>query len=687
MSSDATSRGIFGTGSFLHGGDYNPDQWVSYPGVVDEDIRLMKLAGCNTFSVGIFAWTSYEPEEGKFQFGWLDEVLDRFDKAGIRAILATPSGSKPNWMAIKYPEIRRVNEQGLREFQGERHNHCWTSPVYREKVRTINTKLAERYAGHPALSIWHISNEFNGHCYCDLCLASFHRWLEDRYTTLDALNHAWWTGFWSHTYTDWSQVDPRDRSVDGLRLDWMRFLTWQVADFYGAEIEPLKAANPEIPCTTNFMGLYDGLNYAELAKSMDIIADDQYPNYDTSDPELARSAAAMSFKQDLYRCFKPDRPFMLMESCPDATNWRYPRRLKRPGLHEAEMLQAIGHGAEGTLYFQWRKGRGGCEKYHGAVVDHDGREDNPIFQRVASYGKMLESLTPALGSTVIAECAVIFDWENRWAYEASVGVAKSQGEYVHAVQDHYIPLWEAGIPVDVFESDRDISGYKMVIAPMLYMLKPRVAERMRKFVEDGGTLVATYFTGMVNETNLCHLGGWPGEGLAEVFGVRNIDMDVQNVGTVRPVQASPDNALGLADDLTAREIGSILVPKGASVVATYTDDFYAGSPAVTVNSFGKGTAIYIGAKFDQASLRRIYGAVLGRLDLQPALDADIPAGVAVQRRSKDGQAFVFLQNFSVEPATLEIRSGEYKSLLTGITVDGSVQLPAGGSEVLTDTES
>lgn len=678
MSTDSFARGILGKDRFLHGGDYNPDQWLRYPEAIDEDFRLMKLAGCNTFSVGIFSWTSYEPQEGRFTFEWLDDIMDRMAEAGNKVILATPSGAKPNWMAYKYPEIRRVNEQGLREFQAGRHNHCWSSPVYRGKVHQINEKLAERYKDHPALGMWHISNEYSGFCYCDLCLARWQEWLKERYQTLDALNHAWWTGFWSHTITDWSQVDPRDGSLDGLGIDWMRFGTWQIADFYRHEIEPLRRLSPDVPCTTNFMGLHGEINYAELAKTMNLVADDQYPNYDTSNPDLARSAASVSFKDDLYRCFKPDQPWMLMESCPDATNWRLPRRLKRPGLHEAEMLQAIGHGAEGTCYFQWRKGRGGCEKFHGAVVDHIGSENNFVFERVASYGKALEKLTPVLGTRNESEVALIFDWEARWAFEFCAGTAKEDDAYVRASHDHYIPFWEKGISVDVIASDRDFSGYKLVVAPLLFMLKPGVGERLKAFVENGGTLVFTYYGGLVNETNLCFMGGWPGEGLAEVLGVWNEDTDVQNKGTRRSAAVSAANSLGLSGELTVLEVSALLHAKGAEVLATYTDDFYAGTPLLTRNKAGKGQAFYIGSKLDVDSLRKIYEAIAKQVGLTRALDAEYPAGVAIQRRGP----FVFLENFTTKPAQVDLPAGRFQSLLSSNGVEKVLELPACGSEVI-----
>jgi len=272
---------ISGFNKILHGGDYNPDQWLHAPEVIDEDFRLMKKSGCNTFSLGIFSWTSYEREEGKFDFSWLDRIMDRMAAAGSKVILATPSGSKPAWMSQKYPEIRLVNFQGLREPHWQRHNHCWSSPVYREKVRIMNTKLAERYAKHPALALWHISNELGGgECYCELCMKRWQNWLKEKYGTLEKLNRAWWAPFWSHIFTSWDQIDPRDSSMDGMTVDWRRVISWEIKGSYDYEAAIIRPITPHVPITTNFMGLCGHINYADFAKSVDVIADDQYPTYD-----------------------------------------------------------------------------------------------------------------------------------------------------------------------------------------------------------------------------------------------------------------------------------------------------------------------------------------------------------------------------------------------------------------------
>ena len=332
----------------VHGGDYNPDQWLREKDVIwKEDMRLAKLAGLNSLSVGIFSWAALEPEEGVYDFAWLDEILDRMADNGLTAVLATPSGARPAWLSQKYPEVLRVNERREKMLHGGRHNHCLSSQVYRRKVQEINTLLAERYKDHPALGAWHISNEFGGECHCPACQENFRLWLREKYDTLDNLNHAWWTAFWSHTYTDWSQIESPspigEQSVHAQKLDWKRFTTDQFRKWYRIEIEPLKRITPDVPCTTNLMGTYPGINYFDLAKDLDFVCWDSYPQWESTENDIA-TAQFFSFEHDLTRGLKGGKPFFLMESCPSATNWRPYARLHRPGVHELQSMQAVGHG-------------------------------------------------------------------------------------------------------------------------------------------------------------------------------------------------------------------------------------------------------------------------------------------------------------------------------------------------------
>ena len=411
----------------LHGGDYNPEQWLSYPDVLAKDIELMKKAHVNCVSLGIFAWSHLEPEEGVYDFSWLETIIKRLYENGIYTILATPSGARPRWMAQKYPEVLRVANNGVRNAYGDRHNHCLTSPIYRDKVKQINTRLAQHFAGNPAVILWHISNEYSGACYCPLCRKAFIEWVKQKYGTLENLNHAWWADFWSHTYTSWDQVEPPlangDSTLHGLNLDWKRFTTDQTVDFMREEIRAVKQVNPTLPVTANLMGFFDGLDYFRFGDDLDVVSWDNYPCWHQGDNVAIAAQAAAS--HDLMRSIKR-APWLLMESTPSMTNWQDVSKLKRPGMHELSSLQAVAHGAQSVQYFQWRKSRGSFEKLHGAVVDHNGEGNTRVFHDVEKTGEWLQQLDAKIYPTRIQpRVALIYDWENRWAVEDAKGPRNS----------------------------------------------------------------------------------------------------------------------------------------------------------------------------------------------------------------------------------------------------------------------
>ena len=553
----------------LHGGDYNPDQWPEE--IWSEDMRLMKLAHCNTMTVSIFSWTHLEPEEGRFEFGWLDKVMDMLAENGAYAVLATPTGARPAWMSATYPEVLRVRPDGGRNLHGRRHNHCFSSPVYREKTLIINTLLAERYKEHPALLLWHLSNEYGGECHCDHCRAAFTKWLRARYASLDDLNQAWWTAFWSHTYTDWSQIEPPseigETGVHGHNLDWKRFVTDQTTDFMLNEMVPLRQITPDVPITTNFMGTYPGLNYWRMAPHLDVISWDSYPMWhgQLNDWDLA---AHIAFLHDINRCLKGGKPFMLMESTPSMTNWMPVAKLKRPGMHLLSSLQAVAHGSDTVQYFQWRKSRGASEKLHGAVVDHAGHEHTRVFGDVTDVGLALEKLDAVVGTTTRPDVALIYDWENNWAINDAQGPRVEGKDYLPTVLRHYRQFWSRGIPVDVIDMEQDLSSYKLVIAPMLYMVRPGVAERIEAFVTSGGTFVATYWSGIADETDLCFLGGFPGP-LRQVLGIWDEEIDALYDGQTNSVVPAAGNTLGLTGSYVTKELCALIHAESADVLATY----------------------------------------------------------------------------------------------------------------------
>jgi beta-galactosidase len=660
----------------IHGGDYNPDQWINTPDVWDEDMRMMKLAGFNSASVGIFSWTSLEPREGAYTFDWLDTIMDRLQKNGQCVVLATPSGSKPAWMSEAYPEVCRMTDQGIRHPHGRRHNHCRTSPVYRAHCNRINTALARRYGNHPALAIWHVSNEYNGgDCHCPLCHQAFREWLKKRYdNNLDALNHAWWTRFWSHTFTDWQQIRPLDSSIHGLIIDWQRFQNDQTIDFFRHECTSLREWTPAVPITTNFMGFHITMDYWRFAREVDVVSWDSYPTYHDRPQDWLR-AVDVSFIHNMNRSFK-QKPFMLMECTPSVQNWQPVNKLKRPGVHLLEALQCIAHGGDTVQYFQWRKSRGGFEKFHGAVVDHCGHEHTRVFREVAQVGASLARLDDVVGTTTPAEVAICYDWENRWAIDAISGLSRDNKQYQETCTAHYRAFWSAGVACDIINEESDIAHYKLVIAPMLYMMRPGMAERIEAFVQGGGVFVTTYLSGLVDESDLCFLNGFPGP-LRNLLGIWVEETDTLYEADDMRIQAAAKNRAGLSGSYKAEVFCDLIHTEGANVLASYANQFYKGSPAVTVNNFGKGRAYYIASRNEPRFHADFYRKLIDDLGLRRALGVELPDGVTAQIRTDGEREFIFVLGFNREPVEIELGDVSYRNILGEASMtDGKLNLPA-----------
>lgn len=641
-------------GRLLHGGDYNPDQWLDYPEILEEDIEMMKEAGVNCVSLGMFSWAALEPEEGVYQFEWLEELVDRLGREGIQVILSTPSAAMPHWLTTRYPQTRQVRADGTKNLPGKRHNFCYTSPVMREKTQAVDRKLSERFGKKENVILWHISNELGGNfgdstCHCELCQQAFREWLREKYKTLDALNAAWWNGFWSHTYTDWSQIHspaPQGETTStALFVEWKRFSTEQMSRFCEMEIEAVRAFSDR-PATTNFMDFFKGLNYNRLKRGLDIISWDNYPNWHKRRDEVpvaVRTAADHSLMRSLKK-----QPFLMMESTPSSISWRQVNPLKRPGMHMLSSLQAVAHGADSVQYFQWRKSRGGYEKFHGAVMDHKNGSQTRTFSEVAQLGQRLKALSPLVDGTVNRpSAAIIFDWENWWAVEDTQG-PRLDFNYVKTVLEHYRAFWENGIEADFVGMDEPLDGYALVSAPLNYMYKDGYAERVRTFVEGGGLFVTTCFSGEVNETDLCFAAHHP---LEEVLGIVPEEIDA-------PSEEFSNSFFYGGREYPAVRLCAVVHPKeGTKVLAEYQRDFYAGAPAVTEHCYGEGAAFYLAAQSDLDFMRAFYGELFKRAGLENPLGEKLPYGVTVTERKpvKEGKkGLIFVMNFSHDPARVEL---------------------------------
>ncbi|MFR9708223.1 beta-galactosidase [Paenibacillus sp. MB22_1] len=662
-----------------YGGDYNPEQWG--PDVWKEDERMFKLAGIDVATVNVFSWALIQPSEETYDFTQLDETIDRLYKSGVYVCLATSTGAHPAWMARKYPDVLRVDVQGRKRRFGGRHNSCPNSPTYRKYAARLAGKLAERYKDHPGLLIWHVSNEYGGYCYCDNCAAAFRVWLRERYKTLDELNRVWNTRFWGHTFYDWEEiVVPNELSEEwggnrtnfqGISLDYRRFQSESLLECYKLEYDEIKKHTPNVPVTTNLMGFYPELDYFKWAKYMDIVSWDNYPSLDTP-----VSFTAMA--HDLMRGLKSGAPFMLMEQTPSQQNWQPYNSLKRPGVMRLWSYQAVARGADTVMFFQLRRSIGACEKYHGAVIEHVVHEHTRVFREVAELGRELEQLGDTLlDARTEAKIGIVYDWENRWAIELSSGPTVALN-YVNEVHKYYDTLFQMHVESDMVSVEEDFSKYEILIAPVMYMVKPGFAKKVEEFVANGGTFVTTFFSGIVNENDLVTLGGYPGE-LRSVLGIWAEEIDALLPG--RTNQIVMKEAWGaLSGQYECGLLCDLIHAEGAEVLAEYGSDFYQGMPVVTVNQFGKGRAYYVASSPDAAFLQGFLKNLCEEKGIQPLLDA--PAGVEVARRVKDGKAFLFLLNHNEGAAEVEIGSEGMKDLLAQTEVSGTVQVPSRGVVIL-----
>ena len=649
-----------------YGGDYYPEQWLDHPDILKQDMEYMKKAGINTVTMGMFAWSFLEPEEGRYDLGWLKERVDELYQNGIYTIMGTPSGARPKWLSDKYPEVLRVDDTGCRQLFSGRHNHCFTSPVYREKVKKINKKLAEEFASHPGVLMWHISNEYGGECHCSLCQKAFRLWLKKKYDSIEDLNRRWCTAFWSHIYQSFDQIESPssvgETMVHGLNLDWKRFVTDQTADFATWEVDALREEGAVQPTVVNLMYDYKGLNYHKLSSAVDVVSWDSYPLWYKEREVL--TARDNGLQHDFMRSLKM-KPFLLMESSPSATNWQGVSKLKKPGLLKLAGLQAVAHGSDSVLYFQIRQSRGSSEKFHGAVIDHYGGDDTRVFQEVKAVGRELDLLREIAGTGVQSKAAVIYDVENRWALEDAQG-PRNKGLFYHEVCTKiYSAIRKAGINVDVITMDENLEKYDLVVAPMLYLFQKGMDQKITQYVGNGGCFLTTYWSGIVDASDRCFLGGVP-YGLKEVLGLRSQEVDALYDGEVNhmvPVK-------GGGKRYECRCLCDLVELNGAEALMVYEDDFYQGYPVFTKNSWGKGTAYYVCADADQEFYNDIFHKLTIEAGIKPILNGTIPDELEITSRESDGFQYVFAQNFSSNEVKLE--KPMLEDLLQGTMLMGDI---------------
>lgn len=657
-----------------YGGDYNPEQWNEE--TWQEDQRMFQLAGIDVVTINVFSWALNQPDETTYDFTWLDGTIDRLYTEGVHICLATSTAAHPAWMAKKYPDVCRVDFDGRKRKFGGRHNSCPNSPTYRHYASEIADKLGERYKDHPGILVWHVSNEYGGYCYCDNCEKQFRVWLKNKYHTLDALNEQWCTRFWGHTFYQWDEIvvpnirteewfGGQNTNFQGISLDYRRFQSDSLLETFKLERDALKKHTPNIPVTTNLMGLYPELDYFKWAKEMDVVSWDNYPSIDTP-----VSMTAMT--HDLMRGLKSGQPFMLMEQTPSQQNWQAYNALKRPGVMRLWSYQAVAHGADTVMFFQLRRSRGATEKYHGAVIEHVGHEKTRVFREVAELGEELQRLgDQIIGARAQAKVGIVFDWENRWAIELSSGPSVAL-DYVKEVHKYYDAFYKKNIPVDMISVYEDISKYDIVIAPVLYMVKEGHAERLKQFAKNGGTFITTFFSGIVNENDLVTLGGYPGE-LRELLGIWAEEIDALDPSVYNEIVL--ESPIGkLSGTYTCNILFDLIHTEGAEVLATYGNEFYKGMPVVTKNKYGNGNAYYIASSPDESFMDDFISTIVEEHGINGIMQSEDQ--VEVVERIKDGEHYIFVLNHQAKDASFDTAGKSYINILTNQLVKGKTSIKA-----------
>ncbi|MER6682954.1 beta-galactosidase [Streptomyces olivaceoviridis] len=667
---DTSPRGLT---RLAFGGDYNPEQWPE--SVWQEDVRLMREAGVTMVSVGIFSWALLEPAPGEYDFGWLDRVIGLLHENGIRVDLGTPTVVPPAWFYRAHPEALPVTAEGTRYEFGSRGAICHSNADYRAAAANITTRLAERYGDHPALALWHVHNEYGvpvSACYCDSCAAHFRRWLADTYGSVDAVNEAWGTAFWGQRYTGFAQINPPRATPTvgnpGQALDYKRFADATIRENFRAERDILHRLSPGVPVTTNFMTALsqcDSMDYWAWGREVDLVTNDHYLITDGR-----RTHVNLAMAADLTRSVAGGAPWLLLEHSTSGVNWQPRNPAKAPGQMARNSLAHVARGSEGAMFFQWRQSRRGAEKFHSAMLPHGGT-DTRVWREVVELGSRVGALSEIRGTRTEADAAMLWDWQSWWAQNLAWRPSEDHDPRERA-DSFYEALYDRHLTVDFAHPEADLSGYPLVVVPALYLMTEAAGNNVREYVRSGGTLVVSYFSGIVDEHDAVHEGAYPGA-LRDVLGL-TVEEFSPLLKDERVRLTGPDGS-----ELTGDVWTEFLVPRGAETVWTYADGLTAGRPAVTRHRLGRGTAWYVSTRLDARGLDALIGWAADDARLAPR--ADLPRDVEVVRRRGDSGTYLFVINHTAGDTKVSLDTPGTE-LLTGERAAGRLAVPAGAVRVV-----
>jgi beta-galactosidase len=666
------------------GGDWNPEQWD--PSVWDEDLRLMRKANVNLVTVGVFSWALLEPSPERYEFGWLDSVLDKCADAGISVDLATGTASPPPWMGYLWPESLPVDDTGVRLSYGARQQYCPSSSVYRERAVALAERVATRYADNDAVVMWHVGNEYGAHtprCWCPTSAEAFREWLAERYHSLDGLNDAWATSFWSQRFSDWAEVIPPRRTPyfpnPTQQLDFKRFSSDAMLALFTGERDVIRRHSPgDKPITTNFMRFFPHADYWKWASAEDVVSDDWYP--DLADPLSHVEGAAGA---DLMRSLGGGRPWLLMEQAVSAINWRAINPPKASGEYRRWSLQQVAHGADAVLHFQWRAAVGGAEKWHSGMLPHAGPRTR-TWRSVVELGEELRSLQSIAGAGTNADIAIALDWNSWWALELD-SRPSTHLSLVTIIRQWYQPLWERGFSIDFVDPEADLSGYRLALIPQLYLASDAAGSRVIDAADSGTTVVIGFFSGAVDEADHVRTGGYPAQ-WQDLLGLW--------VEEYRPLRPGQSVALVSHDGCVAEPH-----PRGndwtehvhvtdAEPILSYAEGDLAGSAAVTRRSVpgnDSTTAWYISTGLDPSVLAGILLHAAAGSGARPILETIPPPDIEVACRETEGQNFLFLLNHGDIDRSVDVTSSRARrgwDHLPGRSPAGAMVLVPAGDVVI-----
>jgi len=649
----------------LLGAAWYPEQWPEQQW--NTDLDRMEAAHIHVVRVGEFAWSTMEPEEGVYHWGWLDRAIADAAAHHIAVVLGTPTAAPPAWLTEKYPETLRVSENGVRDEHGNRQQFSFADQKYRELAHDIAERMAVRYGHNPDVVGWQIDNELANPSFDPEAKAQFHAWLAKKYGTIANLNAQWHTAYWSQTYNNFDQIPVReDNESPALLLDWKRFVTATWVSYTQNQVSAIRPhADPRQFITTNTMGWFNGFDEYQLHKILDIAAWDDYIDSDHYD-YIDNGA-----RHDLTRGFKR-KDFWVMETEPAFVNWRPTNTPLQKGQVRDMAWQAIGHGANTVEYWQWRANPNGQEEYHGVLVGIDGKPA-PVYAEVQQVGKEFDEAGAALeGTSPHSQVAVIQSYDSRWAIDFQRHSTKF--DPVAELLAFYKPLRNQSQAVDIVSPMAPLDGYKVVVAPALNVLPQAMADHLIAYVKQGGHLVLGPRSGMKNSYDALQPERQPGPlvGLlgGSVTQFYALDYNV-------PVSGAAGSGTGnvWAETLEATNPQTkVLMRYGKS------NGWLDGQPAVLERKVGKGSITYVGAWLDPHLLSSLTRMWLADVGVKP-LVAGVPAGVEVCERTGEDKTVLILINHNTAEESVKL-PGTMKNLLAGGAEVSNVTLPKYGVAVL-----